>query len=142
MATIWRGVRGAGNLDYVTCWYRKAVDYIAHEPRIRCAFVSTNSISQGEQVGVLWDTLFASRVKIQFAHRTFNWTSEARGRAHVHVVIIGFGLGDVAEKRIYEYVHPDADPTSTSVTNIDPTWSKEVTRPCGREGARSTAAPK
>lgn len=121
MKLIWGDARGAGILDYVTCWYRKAADYIASESRTRCAFVSTNSISQGEQVGVLWDELFRVGIKIQFAHRTFSWTSEARGRAHVHVVIIGFGRGDVPEKCIYEYAHhDDAESIRSVVTNINP----------------------
>ena len=69
----------------------------------RVAFVSTNSIAQGEQVGVLWSWLLAQGVHIHFAHRTFSWTNEARGKAAVHCVIIGFGLEDVTGKVIYEY---------------------------------------
>ena len=81
-------------------------------------FVSTNSISQGEQTGVLWSALFARGVKIHFAHRTFPWASEARGKAHVHVVIIGFGCADSAIKRIYEY--DGETPTVSEVRNISP----------------------
>ena len=121
VAHVWGDVRGAGILDYVTCWYRKAAEYIQGHPDIRCAFVSTNSISQGEQVGVLWDALFGRfHLKIQFAHRTFAWTSEARGRAHVHVVIIGFGLDNPHDKRIYEYADPAGDPVVAVVANINP----------------------
>ncbi len=86
----------------MTAWYVKAASYIQGTP-IRVAFVSTNSITQGEQVGVLWRALFDQGVKIHFAHRTFAWESEARGKAHVHVVIIGFGAFDFAPKRLYEY---------------------------------------
>ncbi len=116
---VWGETPGAGLLDYVTGWYRIASDYIAGTA-IRCAFVSTNSISQGEQVGVLWNYLFQRGIKIQFAHRTFSWISEARGMAHVHVVIIGFSGVDLPGKKIYDY-HADAKhPTVISATNISP----------------------
>jgi hypothetical protein len=96
-------VENHGLLDYVTGWYFKAADYI-QGTRIVVGFVSTNSISQGEQVGTLWNHLFQhSRLKIHFAHRTFTWASEARGKAHVHVVIIGFAAFDSTNKRIYDY---------------------------------------
>ena len=121
MDHVWADTSGSGNLDYVTCWYRKVVDYIQGHPGLRCAFVSTNSITQGEQAGILWSALFSrSRIKIQFAHRTFAWISEARGRAHVHVVIIGFGLADPPRKQIYEYPTPTDPPVVTVVTNISP----------------------
>lgn len=102
MALVWRGCAGIGILDYVSAWYEKASRYIAGT-RIRVAFVSTNSITQGEQPGVLWPDLFRRGIKIHFAHRTFPWKSEARGAAHVHVVIIGFGAFDTTNKQIYEY---------------------------------------
>ena len=83
----WKNV---GNLDYVCCWYKKAVDYISGTS-IRCALVSTNSISQGEQVADLWKPLVENQaVHIDFAWRTFRWDSEANLKAHVHCVIIGF----------------------------------------------------
>lgn len=94
---------GAGLLDYVACWHRTAAKYL-REAGGRAAFVSTNSITQGEQAGALWPELFRLGVVIDFAHRTFPWTSEARGKAHVHVVIIGFGLGEpTGVKRIHSY---------------------------------------
>jgi len=87
----------------------------------RVAFVSTNSISQGEQVGILWGDLFQRfHFKIHFAHRTFAWMSEARGKAHVHVVIIGFGTGDVTDKRIYDYDAGEDHVTVTTAANINP----------------------
>ena len=91
MDAVFGKAKGSGVLDYVCAWYVKASDYIQNT-RIRTAFVSTNSITQGEQVGVLWSALFAkhSRLEIHFAQRTFAWQSEASGKAHVHVVIIGF----------------------------------------------------
>ena len=108
----------SGLLDYVTGWYFKAADYIAGT-RMVVGFVSTNSISQGEQVGVLWNYLFQHhRLKILFAHRTFPWVSEARGKAHVHVVIIGFAAFDSTNKRIYDY--DGETPVVTTAPNISP----------------------
>ena len=120
MDVVWGEVKGAGVLDFVTCWHRLAADYI-HGTEMKVAFVSTNSISQGEQVSVLWGYLLSRyQVKIHFAHRTFPWESEARGKAHVHVVIIGFGLGDVPEKRLYDYDHDPRSPAVSVVSNISP----------------------
>lgn len=118
MKLVWGSTQGTGVLDYVTAWYRKAAEYI-QGTRIVVGFVSTNSISQGEQVGALWGPLFQdSALKIHFAHRTFSWQSEARGKAHVHVVILGFAAFDTGNKRIYEY---DEDRvTVTSAGNISP----------------------
>lgn len=79
----------AGNLDYVCCWYKKACD-MAYNSEIRMAFVSTNTICQGEQVANLWEKLFEFGIHIDFAHRTFHWDSEANIKAHVHCIIVGF----------------------------------------------------
>ena len=86
---IFDGLKSAGNLDYVSCWYKKATDMM-HHTRIRTALVSTNSITQGEQVAILWKPLFEQGVHIDFAYKTFKWDSEADIKAHVHCVIIGF----------------------------------------------------
>ena len=103
MDSLFGNVKGAGVLDYVTGWYRKAADYI-HDSRIVVGFVSTNSITQGEQVGLLWNEVFSRyNLNIHFAHRTFPWVSEARGKAHVHVVIIGFAACETSHKSIYDY---------------------------------------
>ena len=120
MTGIFADVPGAGVLDFVTAWYRKAVNFMADNPAIKAAFVSTNSITQGEQVGVLWADLLKRGVKIHFAHRTFQWTSEARGKAAVHCVIIGFALHDVEDKRIFEYENPQGDPHEIKANNINP----------------------
>ena len=88
---IFQGWKNAGNLDYVCCWYKKAADLMTGT-EIRSALVSTNSVSQGETVANLWKPLFASGVHIDFAHRTFRWDSEAKIKAHVHCVIIGFSI--------------------------------------------------
>ena len=103
MQIIFGDVKGTGVLDYVCCWYLRAAQYI-RDTQIKVGFVSTNSISQGEQPGILWAILFRNLdLKIHFAHRTFAWQSEARGKAHVHVVVIGFGAFDTTGKRIYDY---------------------------------------
>lgn len=120
VGSIFSGVKGAGVLDYVACWYRKATEFLAENPAARAAFVSTNSITQGEQVGVLWPDLLRHGVKIQFAHRTFQWNSEGRGKAAVHCVIIGFGLQDRAEKWLYDYDTPRSEPHAIKAGNINP----------------------
>ena len=120
MEAVWGGVKGAGVLDYVTCWYRRAGAYIVGT-RAVAGFVSTSSIIQGEQVGILWGELFQHyHLKIRFAHRTFAWASEARGRAHVHVVIIGLGAADGVGKRVFDYETPASEPTELRVGNINP----------------------
>lgn len=120
VASIFVGTKSAGLLDYVTCWYRKATEYMSANPSIRAAFVSTNSITQGEQAGVLWPDLFALGVRINFAHRTFQWSSEARGKAAVHCVIVGFALEDEPAKWIFEYETVKSEPHVLKATNINP----------------------
>ena len=120
MGLIFAGVNGAGVLDYVTPWYIKAAQLIQNTD-IRCAFVSTSSISQGEQVGILWQELYNRyKIKIHFAHRTFSWSNEAKGNAAVHCVIIGFGLQDIENKRIFDYVDIKGEPTEKRIRNINP----------------------
>lgn len=89
--TIFPGWKNAGNLDYVCCWYKKASDMM-QGTSVRSALVSTNSVSQGESVANLWKPLFDDGVHIDFAYRTFRWDSEAKIKAHVHCVIIGFSV--------------------------------------------------
>ncbi len=113
-------LHGSGVLDFVTCWHRKSTDYMQHNKLIKTAFVSTNSITQGEQVGILWSWMLAQGVKIHFAHRTFSWANEARGKAAVHCVIIGFGLQEVADKTIYEYADIKGEPHAIKASNINP----------------------
>ena len=90
---VFAKMQNVGLLDYVSCWYFTAAKYIK-DTAIQVGFVSTNSITQGEQVGVLWPLLFNYGVKINFCYTTFIWTSEAKGKAHVHCVIIGFSAFD------------------------------------------------
>lgn len=85
----WKNV---GNLDYVCCWYKLAVDFMKQNPKIKCALVSTNSICQGEQVANLWQPLFEDGLVINFAYTTFRWESDSNGMAHVHCIIVGFAL--------------------------------------------------
>ena len=118
LVLVTEGIQNSGLLDYVTGWYFKASEYIKGTG-IRCAFVSTNSLSQGEQVGVLWGELLKRGIKIHFAYRTFSWESEARGMAHVHVVIIGFGNGNHPNKRIYDH-DSDGEVTVLPAKNISP----------------------
>ncbi len=120
MALVFNGVKGAGVLDYVTAWYLKAASYIQNT-KIKVAFVSTNSIAQGEQTGILWNELFNNYgIKIHFAHRTFKWSNEAKGNAGVYVVIIGFANYDIKNKRIFEYENVRAEPHEITVKNINP----------------------
>ncbi len=120
VAAVFEGTKNSGLLDYVACWYRKAAEYMVPHPEMRAAFVSTNSITQGEQAGVLWPDLFGRGVKIHFAHRTFQWSSEARGKAAVHCVIVGFGVQDAAEKWLFDYETPKSEPHAIKATNINP----------------------
>ena len=124
---VFAGIGNAGLLDFVAAWYVKATQYsrlvlpIDPSPtRPRTAFVSTNSIVQGEQVGVLWSWMLAQGVHIQFAHRTFSWRNEASGNAAVHCVIVGFGLEDAPGKVIYEYEDIKGKPHAVPAANINP----------------------
>src|SRR3546814_7091196 len=89
-------------------------------PAIKAAVVTTNSMSQGEQVGILWSDLLARGVFIHFAHRTFQWTNEARGKAAVHCVIVGFGLTDTFPKWVFDYETLKSDPQALQVENVNP----------------------
>jgi len=127
MQSVFYDISSAGLLDFVSAWYRKAADYMEENPKIKAAFVSTNSITQGEQVSVRWADLLRRGVKIHFAHRTFQWSSEAQGKAAVHCVIIGFALHDADDKRIFAYEKPQADPYEIKVSSINPYLSDAPT---------------
>lgn len=100
---VFKGLHGAGVLDYVCAWYAKAATYLDINNKIECAFVSTNSITQGEQPAVLWSRLFAHDIRINFAHQTFRWSNEGKGVAAVHCVVIGFAKFDKKVKHLYVY---------------------------------------
>jgi hypothetical protein len=108
-----------GRLDYVACWYAKTIGYLSGA-KGRAAFVSTNSITQGEQARTLLPLLSKSGYEIDFAHRTFKWTSEAPGAAAVHVVIIGFSPGGQAKrKRLFDYPDITAEPKDIPAEHIN-----------------------
>ena len=98
IVSIFGNIKNVGNLDYVSCWYKKAADLIKNS-KTKCALVSTNSITQGEQTAILWKPLFNSGIQIDFAWRTFRWDSESNQKAHVHCVIIGFSCANVGTSR-------------------------------------------
>ena len=114
-----RHVPNYGLIDFVGAWYIKAADYIVNTT-IQCAFVSTNSITQGEQVGALWGWLIPKGVRINFAHRTFKWSNEARGNAAVHCVIIGFALFDRSRKLLFDYETITSTPSMRESLKINP----------------------
>lgn len=117
---IMSGMSASGVIDFVANWYFLAAEYI-RGTRIKAAFVSTNSICQGEQAGLLWPELFQRyHLKIHFAWPTFIWQSEARGKAHVHCVIVGFATFDTKDKPIFYSTEGDENPTVKVVGNINP----------------------
>ncbi len=125
IAIVFPDLKGAGVLDYVTAWYWKAAQYI-QGTQIKVAFVSTNSVTQGEQTGLLWQPLQNRYgIRIHFAHRTFKWTideKKAKGMtvAAVYCVIIGFSARDADKKYLYEYETVTSDPHRVEVKNINP----------------------
>ncbi|MBQ3023852.1 MAG: class I SAM-dependent DNA methyltransferase [Spirochaetaceae bacterium] len=118
--SVWGNIKNIGNVDYVSCWYKKAANLMKNS-NIKTALVSTNSITQGEQVAIMWKPLMEMGVKINFAYRTFRWDSESTQKAHVHCVIVGFSchtdsenLRFSNEKRIY-----NSDGTEIVAKNIN-----------------------
>ena len=117
---VMQGIKAAGVMDYVTAWYYKASKYIL-DTKIKAAFVSTNSVVQGEQVGILWSYLLSNfNIKIHFAHRTFKWNNEAKGNAAVYCVIIGFANFDTSNKYIFDYEDIKGEAHELKVKNINP----------------------
>lgn len=103
---VFGGSKNCGNVDYVAGWYIKTADYVSNHP-IRCAFVSTNSICQGEQVANVWKPLYDKNIRIDFAYDTFRWNNEANDQAHVFCVIVGFSkLG--GPKTLFHHESPDS----------------------------------
>lgn len=114
---VFHGAKNSGNVDYVAGWYVKAAEYAGMQP-IRCAFVSTNSICQGEQVANVWKSLWDAGVRIDFAHDTFRWANEANGQAHVFVIIVGFSkLG--GPKQLFHHAGPDEPAAELRPANIN-----------------------
>ncbi|MDU9050483.1 MAG: N-6 DNA methylase [Candidatus Electrothrix sp. Rat3] len=120
LKNIFSGISGARVLDYVAAWYILAARYV-QETEIKVAFVSTNSITQGEQVSILWKELIDNYgMVINFAHRTFRWNNEAKGNAAVHVVIVGFADTEVNNKLIFDYAEISGEPKEIKAKNINP----------------------
>ena len=115
---VW-GKHYDGYLDYVTGWYKKASDYYRQCPGGRFAFVSTNSITQGQPVPALFGPLFDAGWRIRFAHRTFPWVSEAPGAAAVHCVIVGFDKAKKPAPRLFTYPDPKGVPVEVPAANIN-----------------------
>lgn len=117
---IWEGVKGSGDIDYVCNWFLLAAQMIG-KYGVHAAFVSTNSISQGEQPTIIWKKMAPYGVAIAFAHRTFVWQSESKNAAAVHCVIIGMARdSNSAEKPLYSYASGKGEPTREIVKNINP----------------------
>lgn len=120
MARVFDHARGSGELDYVAAWIELASHYIAGTA-IRAGLVATNSCVQGEQVWPLWPRILDRDQALDFAHRSFRWTSEARGVAAVHVIIIGFSeRGQRPTKLLYDYETPTSEPQERVVKRINP----------------------
>ena len=119
MSLVFNKTINYGKLDYVAAWYYLAAKYI-NNTNIEVAFVSTNSVSQGEQVSILWyEILVNLGLTINFAHRTFNWKNDAKGKAAVHCVIIGFSLKE-KQKKLYDYYDINGEPDELIARNINP----------------------
>ncbi len=116
---VFDGAKGIGNLDFVTAWYEKVSQFIVGT-HIKAAFVSTNSVCQGEQVSVLWKRLKERYgIVIHFAHQTFKWSNDASGVAAVYCVIVGFGAFNLERKYLYEYETNKSEPKEKEVDNIN-----------------------
>ena len=116
---VFEGYKKTGILDYVTCWYKKAADYIQNT-KIEVGFVSTNSIIQGEQAVLLWKILLDDYgIVINFAHQSFKWGNEVKKKAGVYVVIIGFSLFNKDKKYLFTYEKPDSLPVKQEVKRIN-----------------------
>ena len=117
--SVWGEEKGIGELDYVANWYRKASDYLVKYEN-KCAFVSTNSISQGEQPAIIWSVLSKMGIHIFFAHQTFKWGNDASGMAAVHCVIIGFTASKLEKSfKIWEYPEIAGEPLLIEAKNIN-----------------------
>jgi hypothetical protein len=116
---IFNDMQNSGTLDYVTAWYKKASQYI-RDTEIEVAFVSTNSICQGEQVPILWPELMNKHgIIINFAHHTFKWSNEGKKNAAVYCIIVGFSLQNRNKKKLYQYATVTSEPSETTASQIN-----------------------
>jgi hypothetical protein len=117
---VWNGIRGAGDMDFVSNWFLIA-GQLAAKNKCKVAFVSTNSIAQGEQASILWNQLLPLGLHIDFAHRSFTWANGAAGQAAVTVVIIGFSAVKLKKRPVlWSYATTRSEPTKKEVDNINP----------------------
>lgn len=117
--SVFFDVKNWKSLDFVASWFYKAALFIENTV-IDVAFVSTNSITMGEQVSALWQPILDRGITLHFAHRTFSWHNDAKGKAAVHCVIIGFGQQERIEKWLFDYPNLKAAPIAIKVGNINP----------------------
>jgi hypothetical protein len=120
LRAVSKGYRQAGFLDFVVGWYILADRMMDQNPSIETAFVSTNSITQGEQPGIFWPKLYENGNHITFAHRTFQWTNQAKGIAHVHCVIVGFARKPRLVKQLFYYPEIFGEPVLHLAETINP----------------------
>ena len=120
ITSLFSGVDLAASVDYVAGWYWKASEMMK-ETNIKTAFVSTNSITQGEQVAPIWTPLIKRfGIHIEFAHRTFRWDSEANNKAHVYCVIIGLSTNKSKQRTLYKYKSLSGDPEEETLPRLSP----------------------
>jgi hypothetical protein len=117
---MFKGVPGSGTLDYVAAWYAKSAEYMKNNRAIQAALVSTNSITQGEQVGTLWSWLLEKGIQINFAHQTFKWKNEGKNVAAVYCIIVGFSYTGVSNKQLYIYEDIAGEPIELAAKNVNP----------------------
>lgn len=139
---IYEDSNQSGIIDYVACWYMKSIKYVKKTPLAEVAFVSTNSIIQGEQVLPIWEPLLKEGLKINFGYQTFNWNSKAKGKAAVHVIIVGFSLYDRKDKKIYTSADHNNQSHVRNVTRINPYLIDSSNILIGNRSKSLTKAPK
>lgn len=122
VALVWKGISGSGILDYVAAWYLVAAQNIEGTKAV-AAFVSTNSITQGQQPAVIWNVLYQLDMEIDFAHRTFRWRNAGGKEASVYVVIVGIswhgGAAKKGKRSLWSYATVNSEPELVSVDNIN-----------------------
>jgi len=129
LVSVMGNAKSVGEMDYVCGWYRKATDFIQNTT-IKAAFVSTNSICQGQQAVTLWKPLFADGIKIMFAHRSFVWNSEAKVKAHVHCVIVGFTCSNVGQPYLFDNgIRTSADNINSYLMNAPDVFVESISKP-------------
>jgi len=141
MASTMKHIKNWKSLDFVTCWFVKSAEFMQQNQNIQAALVSTNSITMGEQVEPLWNSLLGLGIKINFSHRTFSWSSEAKGKAAVHVVIIGFSLLNKDTKKIFHYSDLNGEATISNARNINPYLIDAIDTTIGNRGKPISEVP-